>query len=153
MSKKSRKKIQPSLQSDENPTIDALWKGLTEIDFFLLMPPESSDNRVYRTETQHILQLRGEPVESFELGIYVNVGVAGGSDFLRLGAAVLKAVHPKIKEPIAWLGRALTLCEESKDDRHEEGRSEEHTSELQSPCNLVCRLLLEKKKTKFFSTF
>src|SRR5256885_10519601 len=30
-------------------------------------------------------------------------------------------------------------------DRH---RSEEHTSELQSPCNLVCRLLLEKKKTK-----
>src|SRR2546426_8023309 len=28
------------------------------------------------------------------------------------------------------------------------GRSEEHTSELQSPCNLVCRLLLEKKKKK-----
>src|SRR5256885_10196981 len=27
-------------------------------------------------------------------------------------------------------------------------RSEEHTSELQSPCNLVCRLLLEKKKTQ-----
>src|SRR5256885_5063216 len=28
-------------------------------------------------------------------------------------------------------------------------RSEEHTSELQSPCNLVCRLLLEKKKNKY----
>src|SRR5256885_5335008 len=28
----------------------------------------------------------------------------------------------------------------------EDPRSEEHTSELQSPCNLVCRLLLEKKK-------
>src|SRR5688500_20286218 len=28
----------------------------------------------------------------------------------------------------------------------DERRSEEHTSELQSPCNLVCRLLLEKKK-------
>src|SRR2546426_4752494 len=27
-------------------------------------------------------------------------------------------------------------------------RSEEHTSKLQSPCNLVCRLLLEKKKSK-----
>src|SRR2546426_2150295 len=27
-------------------------------------------------------------------------------------------------------------------------QSEEHTSELQSPCNLVCRLLLEKKKNK-----
>src|SRR5256885_4384203 len=30
-------------------------------------------------------------------------------------------------------------------------RSEEHTSELQSPCNLVCRLLLEKKKQEHFS--
>src|SRR5256885_7382089 len=30
-------------------------------------------------------------------------------------------------------------------------RSEEHTSELQSPCNLVCRLLLEKKKNTEFS--
>src|SRR2546426_1341625 len=29
---------------------------------------------------------------------------------------------------------------------HGNPRSEEHTSELQSPCNLVCRLLLEKKK-------
>src|SRR2546426_6950817 len=36
-----------------------------------------------------------------------------------------------------------------------EARSEEHTSELQSPCNLVCRLLLEKKKIRthrFFVT-
>src|SRR5256885_10822751 len=32
------------------------------------------------------------------------------------------------------------------DDSGPGARSEEHTSELQSPCNLVCRLLLEKKK-------
>src|SRR2546430_13645405 len=32
------------------------------------------------------------------------------------------------------------------DDQHLESRSEEHTSELQSQSNLVCRLLLEKKK-------
>src|SRR5256885_13107496 len=32
-------------------------------------------------------------------------------------------------------------------------RSEEHTSELQSPCNLVCRLLLEKKKNKQIISF
>src|SRR2546426_2242231 len=32
-------------------------------------------------------------------------------------------------------------------------RSEEHTSELQSPCNLVCRLLLEKKKTRAMLTW
>src|SRR5256885_6821794 len=32
-------------------------------------------------------------------------------------------------------------------------RSEEHTSELQSPCNLVCRLLLEKKKTNNYQKY
>src|SRR2546426_6267970 len=36
--------------------------------------------------------------------------------------------------------------------RHGHDRSEEHTSELQSPCNLVCRLLLEKKKTNLESS-
>src|SRR2546426_8191641 len=34
--------------------------------------------------------------------------------------------------------------------RRRSNRSEEHTSELQSPCNLVCRLLLEKKKRDQF---
>src|SRR2546426_5792052 len=34
----------------------------------------------------------------------------------------------------------------ARDDPRRDPRSEEHTSELQSPCNLVCRLLLEKKK-------
>src|SRR5256885_3423629 len=41
-----------------------------------------------------------------------------------------------------WPGRNA-LCH-----RREQDRSEEHTSELQSPCNLVCRLLLEKKNNK-----
>src|SRR5256885_9492183 len=35
--------------------------------------------------------------------------------------------------------------------RDADSRSEEHTSELQSPCNLVCRLLLEKKKNLLFN--
>src|SRR5256885_9074067 len=35
----------------------------------------------------------------------------------------------------------------------EHGRSEEHTSELQSPCNLVCRLLLEKKENEYHSVY
>src|SRR5437867_7267112 len=34
----------------------------------------------------------------------------------------------------------------ARDARQRDGRSEEHTSELQSPYDLVCRLLLEKKK-------
>src|SRR5256885_6186871 len=44
--------------------------------------------------------------------------------------------------------RLITEKNLSPGDRlpRESERSEEHTSELQSPCNLVCRLLLEKKK-------
>src|SRR5205807_10500721 len=37
-----------------------------------------------------------------------------------------------------------------RDAHARERRSEEHTSELQSPCNLVCRLLLEKKKYSLY---
>src|ERR1022692_3421742 len=44
--------------------------------------------------------------------------------------------------------RRLILGELAGRGQFPENRSEEHTSELQSPCNLVCRLLLEKKKTK-----
>src|SRR5256885_12908192 len=47
---------------------------------------------------------------------------------------------------IGCAGR-ITQLAESGDGRYLV-RSEEHTSELQSPCNLVCRLLLEKKKNR-----
>src|SRR2546426_7043247 len=48
------------------------------------------------------------------------------------------------------VGRVLEpdLDAERQDRHQQQRRSEEHTSELQSPCNLVCRLLLEKKKKK-----
>src|ERR1039457_3973360 len=60
---------------------------------------------------------------------------------------------------VTWRGRAMPFCLRALVERvwsgHWRGswvrpyvRSEEHTSELQSPCNLVCRLLLEKKKKK-----
>src|SRR5256885_6086448 len=44
-------------------------------------------------------------------------------------------------------GRELDDLVRGVDVTKLDDRSEEHTSELQSPCNLVCRLLLEKKKT------
>src|SRR5256885_5701457 len=44
-----------------------------------------------------------------------------------------------VKDEIIVLGSVAVRTDGEK-------RSEEHTSELQSPCNLVCRLLLEKKK-------
>src|SRR5258708_25015939 len=42
--------------------------------------------------------------------------------------------------------RRLVSVRAGHDDIHQNERSEEHTSELQSPDHLVCRLLLEKKK-------
>src|SRR5256885_11217471 len=45
------------------------------------------------------------------------------------------------------------LCRGPRDrEQARSDRSEEHTSELQSPCNLVCRLLLEKKKKYYISS-
>src|SRR5256885_12658890 len=43
-------------------------------------------------------------------------------------------------------GRVRAAVSKRADVSVRDARSEEHTSELQSPCNLVCRLLLEKKK-------
>src|SRR5256885_11377531 len=50
---------------------------------------------------------------------------------------------------VAQFARHMDACSPAfpeLDPCHGVERSEEHTSELQSPCNLVCRLLLEKKK-------
>src|SRR2546430_12507440 len=48
------------------------------------------------------------------------------------------------ERPRERLGGGLNLA------RRDDARSEEHTSELQSQSNLVCRLLLEKKKNNYF---
>src|SRR2546426_8619228 len=67
---------------------------------------------------------------------------------MRFAAALLAALASFVAGPNA----ALAAAPQHHDQvpgfyRLKVGdRSEEHTSELQSPCNLVCRLLLEKKK-------
>src|SRR5574337_688341 len=51
-------------------------------------------------------------------------------------------------QTVTWVSRSLTRMSTPQPLRSPQPpRSEEHTSELQSPLNLVCRLLLEKKKT------
>src|SRR2546426_5428468 len=61
------------------------------------------------------------------------------------------AVGPdqQVSRPEARADRRPARLDQAEPGRVESGewlRSEEHTSELPSPCNLVCRLLLEKKK-------
>src|SRR2546426_6936054 len=72
-----------------------------------------------------------------------------------------RELHDQLPRPAAYDRRAEDAAVGARDDLREpdgravhdrpvelaeaRARSEEHTSELQSPCNLVCRLLLEKK--------
>src|SRR5256885_4893085 len=63
------------------------------------------------------------------------------------------AVPPHIEsmryEEVCYLCDAFVVFSCVTQEHFQESRSEEHTSELQSPCNLVCRLLLEKKKNVY----
>src|SRR2546426_4920440 len=52
-----------------------------------------------------------------------------------------------LRHPLPVLQRLVEVLHRHLEVEPALGRSEEHTSELQSPCNLVCRLLLEKKNT------
>src|SRR2546426_8288211 len=61
---------------------------------------------------------------------------------------IARALPPDRLEALARTARDNALGVLVEVHTAAELRSEEHTSELQSPCNLVCRLLLEKKKSK-----
>src|SRR5438876_7628459 len=56
------------------------------------------------------------------------------------------------RSPGRCVGSVATAGQETRPVTRAHRRSEEHTSELQSPVHLVCRLLLEKKKTQNEST-
>src|SRR5256885_5639709 len=61
--------------------------------------------------------------------------------------SALNAAYRPVPIPIGRAGPGDRAPNQSS-ARRSIGRSEEHTSELQSPCNLVCRLLLEKKNNE-----
>src|SRR2546426_5514563 len=69
--------------------------------------------------------------------LFRSVGDGGGDEHVRV-APCLRPSAPVLRHREIQLQRNRAV-------RLPGQRSEEHTSELQSPCNLVCRLLLEKK--------
>src|SRR5205807_6318013 len=103
--------------------------------FFLLIPrPPRSTLFPYTTLFRSRQQLHAKRVDRTE-----ERPVERAHDFrvevLRQDLLAAALLH--------FVGRAIG---ESHHHQPRQDRSEEHTSELQSPCNLVCRLLLEKKK-------
>src|SRR5688500_19502187 len=82
------------------------------------------------------------PTESYTLSLH---------DALPIFAGVAQAAGGLSQYELTLLPDKAAHANEVERIRHLRGlatRSEEHTSELQSPCNLVCRLLLEKKKNR-----
>src|SRR5256885_7101755 len=64
------------------------------------------------------------------------------------GEIKISSLHNFCPLPMGVEHAAPNIFKFTADNPRERDRSEEHTSELQSPCNLVCRLLLEKKKNR-----
>src|SRR5256885_10848451 len=97
-------------------------------------PPRSTlfpYTTLFRSPDDHVHHARDEEAEA----------VTGRPELLRDRARRVAAERVRDEE------RDGDVHEREPDERHHRAdRSEEHTSELQSPCNLVCRLLLEKKK-------
>src|SRR5699024_12273830 len=65
-----------------------------------------------------------------------------------LGTSWTRADFPEPVPPMMPMVSPERICRSISDRQSRSGRSEEHTSELQSRFDLVCRLLLEKKKKK-----
>src|SRR5256885_9200977 len=81
------------------------------------------------------------------LGNIKNFEPGAGARRFEQGRQEAWAKEQDVLERLRALPDGERKSEEAKRMIDRVRRSEEHTSELQSPCNLVCRLLLEKKKT------
>src|SRR2546422_7671447 len=89
--------------------------------------------------------------EIYTLSLHDALPISGNTNYVRfrLSPDVTIAIGARVKRPGEQMDTEPT---ELKVVHHPDGRSEEHTSELQSRLHLVCRLLLEKKKNMNFST-
>src|SRR5688500_19752614 len=84
----------------------------------------------FREGAVRLVRETGKPIAAIARDLGVNEGTLG--NWVVKDKAAREGVEGLSRDDAAELKRLR--------------RSEEHTSELQSPCNLVCRLLLEKKK-------
>src|SRR2546426_5279978 len=111
---------------------------------------ESRQVELLQTRSQVAGEIGHDP-ESVASGESLQNRTVACHDLQRLGVQPLReyaGVHAVGQEPDNQSSLRVDRGTEPErpNTRQARERSEEHTSELQSPCNLVCRLLLEKKK-------
>src|SRR2546426_8111376 len=129
-----------SLESPEiQANLDAFRQGLIDLGYV-----EGSGIHIeYRTADGKLEQLAALATELVRLK--VDIIVAGATPAARAAqqaTTTIPVVAVAMGDPV----RDGLVASLARPGANITGRSEEHTSELQSPCNLVCRLLLEKKK-------
>src|SRR2546426_4977924 len=118
------------------------------------MPAANAASSATNSSATGTRRLIGERRQPEERGLPSSRSVERGAEaIVRGGLALERADLRQQRRHVEVVGQALDLPTLDLEDlaRGWEGqeldpRSEEHTSELQSPCNIVCRLLLEKKK-------
>src|SRR3989454_2238331 len=112
----------------------AAWMGWPDSTTYAQREAEYLAEEIHALD-EILTELEREPEKSLVLDTTGSI-IYTGNDLLMRLRRQMTIVH------------LAASAEEQQHDRHL-ARSEEHTSELQSPCNLVCRLLLEKKKKMF----
>src|SRR3989454_3645665 len=150
-----REAVHPSLTTERHPTLLAtaarprLHRTLAGADVTVIVPAYNEAASVADT----IRSLQAQTERPFEIIVVDDCSTDGTGDLARaLGVTVVRPPHntgSKAGAQSYGLRRVRTPLTVAIDADTVLARSEEHTSELQSPCNLVCRLLLEKKNNKY----
>src|SRR5688500_12747447 len=107
-------------------------------DYFINVVTQRLGARLYADGIRHSLELPYSVFEDQRSGETLGKLQKVRTDVERLIAAAINVLFTSLVGIVFVMIYAFSV----------HWRSEEHTSELQSPCNLVCRLLLEKKKKK-----
>src|SRR5256885_4462396 len=116
-----------------DPASDPLGAGYHIIQSTIAVGSGGITGKGWLGGTQTHLEFIPERATDFIFAVY-------SEEFGLIGASLLLVLY------LALIMRGLMIAANAPTFFTRLLRSEEHTSELQSPCNLVCRLLLEKKK-------
>src|SRR5688500_3516605 len=115
--------------------------------------PETQDQTVVTIDRSKAVYLNAVPVPAGQLQSRITTVLEDKSDKIVIIKADQEVPYSAVMDTMDELRAAgiedMGLITERRTQGQQGGeRSEEHTSELQSPCNIVCRLLLEKKQSQ-----